>query len=306
VKKEAVFEERDVDHSIYEIPILLKEQGLDDYICKELDLEGNGGDISAWHEVVERVKKPTGKIKIGMVGKYVSHQDAYKSVYEAINHAAIANQAEVEVERVDPEIIEEDGPAGMLEGLSGIIVPGGFGYRGVEGKIEAIRHARETGLPFFGLCLGMQCAAVEFARNVCGMDKANSTEIDETTPYPVISIMADQLALRNKGGTMRLGSYPCKLAEGSLAHKCYDEDLIHERHRHRYEFNNKYREVMEEKGMLLCGTSPGGELVEMVEVKGHPWFLGSQFHPEFQSKPLEPHPLFKDFIRAALEFDEGR
>ncbi|MDA0841369.1 MAG: CTP synthase [Planctomycetota bacterium] len=306
VKKEAVFEERDVDYSIYEIPGLLKEQGLDDYICESLGLEGSGGDISAWHEVVERVKNPTRKIKIGMVGKYVSHQDAYKSVYEAINHAAIANQAKVEVERVDTELIEKDGPAGMLEGLSGIIVPGGFGHRGVEGKIEAIRVARETGLPFFGLCLGMQCAAIEFARNVCGMVKANSTEIDESTPYPIISIMADQLALRNKGGTMRLGSYPCKLEEGSLARKCYGVDLIHERHRHRYEFNNKYRAIMEQNGMVLCGTSPGGELVEMVEVKDHPWFLGSQFHPEFQSKPLKPHPLFKDFIRAALEFDAAR
>ena len=240
-----------------------------------------------------------------MVGKYISHQDAYKSVYEAIDHAGIANGAKVNVQRVEAEQLLEEGAEKHLGKVYGLVVPGGFGMRGVEGKIAAIRYARETGMPFLGLCLGMQCAAIEFARNACGLEKANSTEIDDTTPHPVICLLEDQVGVRNKGGTMRLGVYPCKLAEGSLARESYGVEMVNERHRHRYEFNNAYRARVEEHGMRLCGQSPDGDLVEIVELVDHPWFVATQFHPEFQSRPLAAHPLFRGLVKAAIERQDG-
>ncbi|MBI2194482.1 MAG: CTP synthase [Planctomycetes bacterium] len=297
---EAVFEEKDVDHSIYEIPLIFRQQKLDDYIVSALKLESTAEDLRPWSRLVETIKAPSHEIEIGMVGKYITHQDAYKSVYEAIHHAGIANQARVKVRRIEAERVEEAGAAAFLKDLSGLIVPGGFGYRGVEGKIQAIRFAREEGIPFLGLCLGMQCAVIEFARHSCDLQRAHSTEIDHTTPHPVISLMETQQSLQDKGGTMRLGSYPCDLLEGSVARKSYGQARISERHRHRYELNNRYRDTLTEHGLILCGLSPDGQLVEIIELHDHPWFVATQFHPEFKSKPLSPHPLFRDFIRSAL------
>jgi CTP synthase len=301
----AVFEERDVAHSIYEIPIRLREQGLDDYILQALGLETRKQDLDSWERLLETLKSPQGEVPIAMVGKYISHQDAYKSVKESIDHAGAANKVKVRVKRIEAEDIEKTGAGELLGDVCGVIVPGGFGVRGVEGKIQAIRYARENRMPFLGLCLGMQCATIEFARNVCGLERAHSTEFDDGSPHPVIDLMADQVAVRHKGGTMRLGSYPCVLADGSLARKCYGKDQVSERHRHRYELNNKYRECFEKAGMRASGTSPDGKLVEIIELTGHPWFAATQFHPEFQSKPLVPHPLFRDFIRAAIERGRG-
>jgi CTP synthase len=300
VERRAVIEERDKEYSIYEVPLSLLANGLDEILVKRLGLRAEPLDISDWRELVDRIRHPAHEVRIAVVGKYMRHRDAYKSVYEALDHAGIANHARVIVQRVEAEEVSQSGAESTLAGVDGILVPGGFGMRGVEGKIEAIRFARTRRIPYFGICLGMQCAAVEFARNVLGYDDANSTEFDKSTQHPVIALMGDQTTVRQRGGTMRLGACPCVLAEGSLARQAYGMDVIHERHRHRYEFNNTYRDAFEENGFLLTGLSPDGQLVEIIEWPDHPWFLAVQFHPEFQSKPTKAHPLFREFIAASL------
>jgi CTP synthase len=304
VDRKAVIEERDKEYSIYEVPLSLVNNGLDEIICKRLGLRTAPLDINDWRELVDRVIRPDHEVRIAIVGKYMKHRDAYKSVYEALDHAGIANRARVIVQRVEAEEVSGRGADSILAGVDGILVPGGFGMRGVEGKIEAIRFARTRGVPFFGICLGMQCAVVEFARSVLGMEDANSTEFDKATQHPVISLMEDQSYVQQRGGTMRLGSWPCQLGPGSLANQAYGLDLIHERHRHRYEFNNNYRKAFEDNGFLLTGLSPDNALVEIIEWPDHPWFLAVQFHPEFKSKPTKAHPLFRDFVSAALAHRE--
>jgi CTP synthase len=298
--------------TIYEVPIVFHQEGLDRIICQRLGLETPEPDLSRWKEVVHRFKNPSKEVNIAIVGKYVDLKDSYKSLIEALYHGGIANDARVNLHWVDAEEIEEKGPEFFLSEADGILVPGGFGIRGVEGKLQAIRFAREKKVPFFGICLGMQCAVVEFARNVCGLEGANSTEFDPETPHPVIYLMTEWYNFRldrierrsandDKGGTMRLGAYPCVLKEGSFAYEAYGQKEISERHRHRYEFNNKYRGIIEQAGMKVTGESPDGKLVEIVEIPEHPWFLGCQFHPEFKSRPTEPHPLFRAFIKAAVK-----
>jgi len=305
VERTAVIEERDKEFSIYEVPISLVNNGLDEILVKRLGLKTNPLDISDWRAMVNRVLHPDTEVTIAVVGKYMKHRDAYKSVYESLDHAGIANRARVVVRRVEAEEVDRRGAAGLLSGVDGILVPGGFGMRGIEGKIEAIRYARTRGIPFFGICLGMQCAAVEFARSVLGFEDANSTEFAQATHYPVISLMEDQSTIRQRGGTMRLGAWPCVLSPSSLARQAYGVDEIRERHRHRYEFNNAYREAFVADGFIPTGLSPDGSLVEIMEIPEHPWFLAVQFHPEFKSKPIKSHPLFRDFIAAALKHREG-
>jgi CTP synthase len=300
VERRAVIEERDKEYSIYEVPLSLVNNGLDEILVKRLGLRSEPLDIGDWRELVDRIRHPDHEVRIAVVGKYMRHRDAYKSVYEALDHAGIASRSRVIVQRVEAEEIAQGGAESALGGVDGILVPGGFGMRGVEGKIEAIRFARTRRIPYFGICLGMQCAVVEFARNVLGFEDANSTEFDKSTQHPVIALMGDQSAVRQRGGTMRLGSWPCLLAPDSLARQAYDVDVVHERHRHRYEFNNAYRKAYEDNGFLLTGLSPDSQLVEIIEWPDHPWFLAVQFHPEFQSKPTRAHPLFREFITAAL------
>ena len=300
IERTAVIEERDREFSIYEVPLSLNQNGLDDQIVRRLNLKGGPLDISDWREMVDRIVHPTTEVTIAVVGKYMKHRDAYKSVYESLDHAGIANRARVVVRRIEAEEIGRNGVAGALAGVDGLLVPGGFGMRGIEGKIEAIRHARLKGIPFFGICLGMQCAAIEFARSVLQLEDANSTEFSQSTQNPVIALMEDQTTVRERGGTMRLGAWKCALTPGSRAHAAYGADLIHERHRHRYEFNNRFRAQFAEAGLIPTGLSPDGSLVEIVEIPDHPWFVAVQFHPEFQSKPTKAHPLFRDFITAAL------
>ncbi|MCX5679133.1 MAG: CTP synthase [Candidatus Omnitrophica bacterium] len=259
-------------------------------------------DLKDWQsKVVERAVSPRKVVEIAVVGKYIGLQDAYKSIYESLVHAGIYNDTKVVVHKIDSEDIEKDGSSKFLKGLSGVLIPGGFGYRGIEGKKAAIKFARENNIPFLGLCLGMQCAVIEFARNVCGLKKANSSEFYKRTPHPVISLLAEQKNIRDMGGTMRLGAYPCRVKKGTLAYRIYKKALISERHRHRYEFNNKYRKILEKKGIILSGVYPKKDLVEMVEIKDHPFFIAVQFHPEFKSKPDRPHPLFREFITASLK-----
>ncbi|MDY6028843.1 MAG: CTP synthase [Acidaminococcaceae bacterium] len=292
--------------SIYQVPMLMEDQDMDKIVLRKLDMEDKAKDMSGWHDMVARIlKKYSKKVTIAVVGKYVELQDAYISIAESLRHAAVANESELTIKWVNAEKIE-DAPESMekeLAGVDGILVPGGFGYRGVEGKINAIRYARENKIPFLGICLGMQCAVIEFARNVCGMKDANSTEFAPECKYPVIDLMPEQVDVEDMGGTMRLGLYPCKVYPDTLTMKAYDEELIYERHRHRYEFNNAFREEIVAKGLSLGGTLPNGRLVEIVELPKteHPWFLGAQFHPEFKSRPTNPHPLFRDFIAAALK-----
>ncbi|HEX8201057.1 MAG TPA: CTP synthase [Isosphaeraceae bacterium] len=306
VDRKAVIEERDREFSIYEVPLSLVHNGLDELIVRRLNLKAGPLEIGDWRELVDRIIHPDREVTIAVVGKYVKHRDAYKSVYESLDHAGIAHKARVMVRRVEAEEIGRQGAVAALAGVDGILVPGGFGMRGVEGKIEAIRFARNRGIPFFGICLGMQCAVVEFARGELGLEDANSTEFDHSTQHPVISLMDDQRSVRERGGTMRLGAWPCELAPGSLARQAYGTEVIEERHRHRYEFNNAYRPAFEEHGLVATGTCPrGGGLVEIIEVPDHPWFLAVQFHPEFKSKPTRSHPLFRDFIAAALQRHEG-
>ena len=300
IERKAVIEERDREFSIYEVPLSLVNNGLDDILVQRLHLKAAPLEIDDWHDMVDRVRNPEREVTIAVVGKYMKHRDAYKSVYEALDHAGIAHRARVIVQRVEAEELGQGGAAARLAGVDGLLVPGGFGMRGIEGKIEAIRFARTRGIPFFGICLGMQCAAVEFARNVLGLEDANSTEFDANTHHPVISMMEDQVGVRQRGGTMRLGAWPCDLAPDTHARSAYDAASIQERHRHRYEFNNAYRRQFEENGFSATGTSPDGQLVEIVELADHPWFLAVQFHPEFKSKPTRSHPLFREFIGAAI------
>jgi CTP synthase len=301
VRKEAVIEARDVE-SIYEIPLVFKNQILDEIILSHFNLICKFSDLKEWEKnVVEKALKPKNKVTIALVGKYIALQDAYKSIYESLVHGGIYNDAKVEIRKVDSEDIQKKGPERFLKDASGILVPGGFGYRGIEGKIKAIKFARENRIPFLGLCLGMQCAVIEFSRNVCGLKDANSTEFNPKTKHPVISLLAEQEKVKDLGGTMRLGAYPCKINKHSLAFKVYGKTLIQERHRHRYEFNNKYKKLLERKGMRFCGIYPKRNLMEIVELKNHPYFIAVQFHPEFKSQPNNPHPLFREFVKAALE-----
>ena len=292
--------------SIYQVPMLMEEQGLDSIVLRKLELEDKPKDMSGWHDMVGRIlKKYDQKVTIAVVGKYVALQDAYISITESLRHAAVANETELEIKWVNAEEIEAESVDmdKVMEGVNGILVPGGFGNRGIEGKIKAIQYAREHKIPFFGICLGMQCAVIEFARHVCGMADANSSEFAPETTHPVIDLMPEQLDVEDMGGTMRLGLYPCKVYPHTLTQKAYKQELIYERHRHRYEFNNAFRETIVSKGLQLGGTLPNGRLVEIVELPEsvHPWFLGAQFHPEFKSRPTNPHPLFRDFIGAALK-----
>jgi len=301
VKKEAVIDEKDVEHSIYEVPGMLHRQGLDRMLCEWLGLPAKEADLSRWEKMLHTVLHPKGKVVVGIVGKYVDHQDAYKSVFEALHHAAASCSVSLEIRKFESDRIVENGSVeAAIGGCEGYVVPGGFGSRGWEGKILTAHYCRTKQIPYFGLCLGMQVMLVEFARYALGLKEAHSTEVDMSTPDPVISMLSEQKQIQNLGGTMRLGAYPCSLKPGSLAETAYGKKLIWERHRHRYEFNNDYKKAFEEKGMLFSGTLEHGELCEISEVSGHPWMLGVQFHPEFKSKPLEPHPLFRDFIRTIL------
>ncbi len=299
VPVEAVIEEKDVDHSIYEVPLMLQRERVDQIVCEQLHLQTQPSNMATWQEIIRKLIAPAHRVRIGVVGKYIGLQDAYKSVYEALIHGGIANDCGLEIVRVEAEEIERHGAGALLDGLGGILVPGGFGDRGVEGKIQAVRYAREKGLPYLGLCLGMQIACIEFARHVVGLEKAHSAEFDPATPHPVIALLDTQLKVTKKGGTMRLGAMPCQLAVGSLAGRLYGAFVIRERHRHRYEFNHHYRDRFQKAGMAFSGTSPDGRLVEVIELPDHPFFVASQFHPEFLSKPHQPHPLFKGFVAAA-------
>ncbi|AKU93440.1 CTP synthase [Labilithrix luteola] len=306
VSVDAVISAIDVS-CIYELPLHLRSEGLDDLIAERLNIWSRSPDVSAWQRIVDRFKKPSkGAIKIGVVGKYVHLKDAYKSLNEALVHGGIANDVRVELEYIDSEQVEREGAEKFLAGVDAVLVPGGFGDRGTEGKIQAIGYARTNKIPFFGICLGMQLAVVEFARSVAGLENANSAEFDRDTQHAVIDLMPDQRNVRTKGATMRLGGFPCTLLAGSVAAEAYGATDISERHRHRYEFANDYREPLEKAGLILSGTSPDRKLVEMVELKDHPYFVGCQFHPEFKSKPTQPHPLFARFVRAALERQTAR
>jgi CTP synthase len=300
VTPDAVITAKDVE-SIYEVPLVLHKEGLDGKIAKLLNIWSKRPDLSEWEEIVRRVKEPKRRVKIGLVGKYIDLKESYKSLSEAFVHGGIANEAAVDLCYIDAEEVEKEGPEKFLEGVAGLMVPGGFGVRGIEGKIAAIRYARERKLPFFGICLGMQCAVIEFARNQLGLEGANSTEFDTGTAHPVIDLMVEQEEVTDKGGTMRLGAYPCRIEEGSLARHVYGKGDISERHRHRYEFNNSYQGLFHDSGMFQTGIFPERNLVEIIELKDHPWFLACQFHPEFKSRPWDAHPLFRDFVRAALE-----
>jgi CTP synthase len=296
----AVIEEKDVDTSIYEVPLVLKREHLDELILKQFKMKYAECDLTEWIAVVEALCSPKYETEVTLVGKYIELTDAYKSIYESLTHAGISNQTRVRFRRVQAQDIERDGVEAHLAGSRSILVPGGFGDRGIEGKIEAIRYARVNRIPFLGICLGMQCASIEFARNVLGLEGAHSTEFNPSTRHPVISLLEEQQQVVAKGGTMRLGAYPCKLVPETRAFEAYRTIIVRERHRHRYEFNNAYRQSFESAGMRFSGLSPDGTLVEMLELVDHPWFVGCQFHPEFKSKPIQPHPLFRDFVRASL------
>ena len=308
--KIALFCNIPVDHAIpnltapilYEVPLMLEREGLADVVVRRLGLICHAPDLTEWATMVHRAKNVHGTVTIALVGKYVALHDAYLSVVEALTHGGIENDVKVDIQWVNSELVTDENAAEILKDAQGILVPGGFGGRGIEGKISAIRYARENGVPFLGICLGMQMALVEFARHVCGMADAHSSELDPATTHPVIDLMPDQVGVTAKGGTMRLGSYPCHLKEGSLAASVYGELEIHERHRHRYEFNNDYREALTDAGLSLSGLSPDGHLVEIVELPGHPWFVAGQFHPELKSRPNRAHPLFRGFIGAAKAY----
>ena len=298
---EAVIEARDV-RSIYEVPLMFKDQGLDQVICRYLHLEYKAGNLNDWKkDVVNRALYPKYQVTIGVVGKYVELQDAYKSLYEALRHAGIANDTRVIIKRINSERLIKGRLEHYLSKVDGILVPGGFGNRGIEGKIRAIKYARENKIPFFGICLGMQCAVIEFARNVMDFKAANSTEFNKKTPYPVISLLEEQEGVTNMGGTMRLGAYLCEVKKNTFAYDAYGAEEVYERHRHRYEFNNKYREDFVKSGLRISGVYQNGKLVEIIEIENHPWFVAGQFHPEFKSKPDKPHPLFKAFVAKSLE-----
>jgi CTP synthase len=287
--------------SIYEVPLLLEEDGLGDLLVEKLDLPAGPVDFSEWEAIVERVRASKPILKIGVVGKYVGLPDAYISVREALRHAGFYHNRDVEIEWIDSETLTPENYTSRLQNLSGIVVPGGFGPRGIEGMILAARFARQRCVPYLGLCLGMQVMVIDLAREALGCQGANSTEFDLLTPHPVIDLMPEQRALKKKGGTMRLGAYPCALVPGTRAARAYGRDLVQERHRHRFEFNNDYRDPLQEAGLVLSGFSPDGKLVEISEIRDHPFMVGSQFHPELKSRPTRPHPLFRDFIGAAAK-----
>lgn len=306
IDKDAVIENKTLN-SIYEVPLLLSEEGMDRIVLEKLDLPNRPCDMEDWKKMVHAIYNTEKTLEIALVGKYVALHDAYLSVAEALNHAGIAYKTKVNIHWIDSETLEDPNLSmeEVFKGIDGIVVPGGFGNRGVEGKIRAVQYARENNVPYLGLCLGMQCAVMEFARHVVGLEGATSSEFHEDAKFPVIDLMPDQVDISDKGGTMRLGLYPCKLTEGTKAHEVYGTNLIYERHRHRWEFNNKYRTEMVNAGLVLSGTSPDDRLVEIVELKDHPWFVGCQFHPEFKSRPMNAHPLFREFIGAAKKYAKG-
>ena len=299
VDKDAVIEALDTE-TIYEIPVRFEDEGLAYLVMRRLGLQDGDADLNDWRRMVEVLKKPPHRVEIGIVGKYTGNGDAYISIAEAVKHGGIANDAGVKITFVDSEQLTDDNVAEHLSGLDGIIVAGGFGGRGIEGKVAAIKYARENAVPFLGLCLGLQMAVVEIARNVCGLEGANSEEVDPDTPHPVIHLLPEQQGVKDKGATMRLGLYPCRIKDGTLAARLYQEDLVHERHRHRFEVNNGYRPQLERGGLVMSGVSPDYRLVEIVELAKHPFFIGTQFHPEFKSRPNRPHPLFAGLVQAAL------
>jgi CTP synthase len=298
---EAVIEERDKDFSIYEVPLSLVDNRLDDLIVRRMGLAAGQLDLNDWRELLHKMRNPEHEISIAVVGKYAEHRDAYKSIYEALDHAGIAHLAQVRIQSIQSESVEREGPERLLSGFDGLLVPGGFGERGIEGKVEAIRFARQREIPFLGICLGMQCAVIEFARHEIGLEGAHSTEFNKNTGHPVICLLDEQRTITDKGGTMRLGAQAAVLDSASKAAAWYGSEFITERHRHRYEFNNIYRQQFEAHGLLFAGKSPDGSLVEIIELPAHPWFVAVQFHPEFKSKPTAPHPLFSGFIAAAIE-----
>ncbi|QDT08962.1 CTP synthase [Planctomycetes bacterium K23_9] len=307
VPVEAVIEEKDKDFSIYEVPISLVDNKLDELVVKKLELTAAKPlDISPWADLLHRLRNPRHEISIAVVGKYAEHKDAYKSIYESIDHAGMHHQAQIRIGRVQSADIEREGAERLLSGYHGILVPGGFGERGIEGKVQAIRFARERGIPFFGICLGMQCAVIEYGRNAMGLTSAHSSEFDKDTKHPVICLLDEQQNVTQMGGTMRLGSQPTKLDRHSISGKAYGVEEVDERHRHRYEFNNQYRQQYEAHGMRFAGTSPDDSLVEIIEIPDHPWFVAAQFHPEFKSKPLKAHPLFAGFVEASIERRKNR
>ncbi|MEP6708757.1 MAG: CTP synthase [Verrucomicrobiota bacterium] len=301
VSEKAVIEARDVEHTVYEYPLMLHAEGLDQLVCDLLQLKTPKPDLTDWRKFVERVVSPKKQVTIAVVGKYIDLQDAYKSIYESLTHAAAGQDCGINLKLVDAETLQESVDR-QLKDVAGILIPGGFGERGVEGKIRAARFAREHKVPYLGLCLGMQVATIEFARDVCELKGANSTEFDKDAKEPVISLLEEQRGVRNKGASMRLGTWPTKIAKGTLAEKIYGDTEVMERHRHRYEFNMKYRDQMTHKGFVISGTSPDGQLAELIELRDHPYFLACQYHPEFQSKPNKPHPLFDGFIQACLTY----
>ncbi len=316
VDHDAVISARDVE-TIYEVPLFLHKEGLDDKIVELLEIENGKQDLSEWEEIVDKIKHPTYNTTIGIVGKYVDLRESYKSLNEALTHGGAANDARVNIQWVEAEEIEKQGAEELLKDVDGVLVPGGFGERGIEGKIAAIEYARTRKVPFLGICLGMQCAVIEYARHVCNLPHANSAEFDASTPDPVIYLLEKWTDFKdntvqerdidsNKGGTMRLGAYPCVLTEGSFSHAAYRTTEISERHRHRFEFNNRYLDLLQEQGLFIAGVSPDRELVEIVEVRDHPWFVGCQFHPEFKSRPRRPHPLFRDFVKASLRYRQHK
>jgi CTP synthase len=305
VPEEAVITAKDVE-SIYEVPLVLSGEGLDAIVLKSLGLDASRRDMSAWEDLVRRIKNPRGEVNIGIVGKYVSFEDSYKSLNEALTHGGFANDVRVVRRWIEAEELEDGNVDARMAGVDGILVPGGFGARGTSGMVAAASYARRTGTPYFGICYGFQWAVTEYARNVCGLRGANSTEVDEAAEHKVIYKLQDLLGVEEMGGTMRLGAYPCRLEPGSLAARVYGATLVNERHRHRYEFNKAYEGCLSDKGMQVTGKTPDGKFVEIAEIPGHPWYVAVQFHPEFQSQPLRPHPLFADFVRASLDNRRGR
>ena len=305
VPLESVIEERDKDFSIYEVPLSLQSNKLDELILQRFHLKAPPANLEQWHEILHRLRNPEHEVSIAVVGKYAEHRDAYKSIYEALDHGGIDRRTQPRVQPINSEDIEREGAERLLAGFDALVVPGGFGERGIEGKVKAIRFARERGLPFLGICLGMQCAVIDFARDVAGLEGAHSTEFDRSSAHPVICLLEEQKDVTDKGGTMRLGAQPAVLKAGSRSEQAYGSCEVSERHRHRYEFNSNYREKLEQAGLVIAGTSPDGSLVEIVELADHPWFVAVQFHPEFKSKPTEAHPLFAALVTAAVERHAG-
>jgi CTP synthase len=304
VEKGAVITAKDVE-TVYEVPIVFRKEGLDELIVRLLHLGTGPPNLREWDAMVQKIKRPQHEVTVAFVGKYVGLKESYKSLTEALVHGGIDHETRININWIESEEIERQGTERALRDADAVLIPGGFGVRGIEGKIETIRYARERKMPFLGLCLGMQCAVIEFARHVAGLRNANSSEFDKETPHRVIDLMADQRSVNDKGGTMRLGAYPCRIADGTQAQKAYGVSEVKERHRHRYEFNNAYREALTSHGLVLSGLSPDGRLVEIIELRDHPWFVATQFHPEFNSRPHRPHPLFSGFVGSALRHKCG-